>query len=174
MKKLNLGCGNRIMEGYINVDYTQADGVDMVWDLEEFPYPFDDEEIDEIYANHVIEHLEPYRKVMGELSRILKKGGKLILAVPHPCWSLEACPYHKVRFNVGAFHYLIPGYDQIEQDALFSEILDLKITFHKGKHIYNYFVEWFVNLNDGIRNFYGQTCLCYLFPPYSIYCVLKK
>jgi len=34
MKKLNLGCGNDIRQGYINLDVAKLDGVDVVWDYE--------------------------------------------------------------------------------------------------------------------------------------------
>jgi predicted SAM-dependent methyltransferase len=58
MKKLNVGCGNRILPGYVNIDIVQGPGVDVVHDLNEFPYPFKDNEFDVIYADNVIEHVD--------------------------------------------------------------------------------------------------------------------
>ena len=40
MKKLNLGCGNDIRQGYINLDVAELDGVDVVWDVNKLPLPF--------------------------------------------------------------------------------------------------------------------------------------
>ena len=55
--KLNLGCGNDIKEGWVNMDYIGAEGVDVVHNLNRLPYPFPDNTFDSILASHVLEHL---------------------------------------------------------------------------------------------------------------------
>lgn len=65
MKKLHLGCGEDIKEGYINLDFLKMDGVDVVHNLNKFPYPFEDNQFDEVYASHILEHLDDLAKVMG-------------------------------------------------------------------------------------------------------------
>jgi len=84
MKRLNLGCGENKMNDYINVDIRPEINPDIVWDLEKFPYPWEDSSIDEIYASNVIEHF-PYQiqdTILEEWHRILKSGGKLIIICP--------------------------------------------------------------------------------------------
>ena len=83
MKKLNLGCGEKKQEGYINIDREASLSPEIVHDLNKFPYPFEDNEIDEVYASHVLEHLDRPFLVMAELHRIMKPGGKLLIKVPH-------------------------------------------------------------------------------------------
>ena len=83
MKKINLGCGLDIREGYINVDMVPGPGIDVVHDLDKFPYPFKNNEIDVVYASHIIEHLNDLPKSMAELKRICKPGAKIIIRVPH-------------------------------------------------------------------------------------------
>jgi predicted SAM-dependent methyltransferase len=56
MKKLNLGCGKEILEGYTNLDAIKLEGTDVVYDLNKFPYPFADNYFDEILAKSVLEH----------------------------------------------------------------------------------------------------------------------
>jgi len=82
--KLNFGCGTRELPGnWVNVDKTSNSNVDVVHDLNVFPYPFDDNSVGFIYMNHVLEHLkEPY-DVVVECHRILKPGGLLEIIVPH-------------------------------------------------------------------------------------------
>jgi len=55
MKKLNLGCGEDYKEGYINLDILDNEFVDVIHDLNKFPYPFKDDEFGEIYIHHVLE-----------------------------------------------------------------------------------------------------------------------
>lgn len=49
--KLNLGCGKDIKDGYINLDVRYIKGVDVVCNLNSFPYPFQNDVFDEIYCN---------------------------------------------------------------------------------------------------------------------------
>jgi len=83
MKKLNLGCGQWIIPGYINQDVIDLPGVDMVFDLDKFPYPFEDSTFDEIYSAHVLEHVQDLGEVMQELTRICKPGSDIKVVVPY-------------------------------------------------------------------------------------------
>ena len=58
MKKLNLGCGKKILKGYINLDCVKFPGVDKVHNLNKYPWPFKDNEFDEIYCDNILEHLD--------------------------------------------------------------------------------------------------------------------
>jgi len=89
--KLNLGCGFKATQGYVNVDITERDGVDLVYDLNHTPWPWDDNSVDEIMANDALEHLAPLGKAEGqmnivavlqEIHRVLKPHGKLVARIP--------------------------------------------------------------------------------------------
>jgi predicted SAM-dependent methyltransferase len=80
-KKLNLGCGKEIKEGYINMDMVDF-GQDIVRNAEN-GLPFDSESIDEILAKHFLEHIFKIKFVLDECYRVLKKGGIFIIEVPH-------------------------------------------------------------------------------------------
>lgn len=86
--RLNLGCGNNKMAGYLNVDSQQACAPDQVVDLEAFPWPFEDNSVEEIVMSHVLEHLgetkEIYLSIIKELYRICKPGAEINIKVPHP------------------------------------------------------------------------------------------
>jgi predicted SAM-dependent methyltransferase len=51
--KLNIGAGNDIRNGWINHDIAELEGIDIVHDLNKFPWPFEDEQFSEIVANDV-------------------------------------------------------------------------------------------------------------------------
>lgn len=83
LKKLHMGSGTNLKEGYVNLDKANIPGIDVRHDLEIFPYPFEDNEFDFVEATHVLEHLNDIPKVMRELWRITKKGGMIKIGVPH-------------------------------------------------------------------------------------------
>ena len=83
MKKLNLGSGEFQKEGFINVDYYSVSKPDISHDLNQFPYPFEDNEIDYLESFHCLEHLENPFRVMKEIHRICKNGAKIWIKVPH-------------------------------------------------------------------------------------------
>jgi SAM-dependent methyltransferase len=81
--KCNLGCGQFPKAGYVNVDIDSRAKADIFHDLSQLPYPFEAESFSLIEMHHVLEHLPNTILVMGELHRLLKPGGALVISVPH-------------------------------------------------------------------------------------------
>jgi SAM-dependent methyltransferase len=85
--KLNLGCGDKILSDYINVDIVQSRAgfrPDVLCDLRRLK-PFKDASVDEILSVHVVEHFWRWevRDTLLEWKRVLKGGGKIILECPN-------------------------------------------------------------------------------------------
>lgn len=83
--RLNLGCGPRLLSGFINVDLPNnwsGKQPDVVSDIRSLP--FGDGYADEVHAYHVLEHLYRWEAetTLTEWLRVLKPGGKLILELP--------------------------------------------------------------------------------------------
>ena len=57
MIKINLGSGDKRIDGYANLDKFDTFNPEYVHDLETFPYPFKDNEISNIMLSHVLEHI---------------------------------------------------------------------------------------------------------------------
>jgi hypothetical protein len=83
--RLNLGCGMKRHEGYLNVD--RFGEPDLRHDLEDTPWPWPDDSVSEILLNHVLEHLgrDPmvYLEIMKELYRVCRDGASIRVVVPH-------------------------------------------------------------------------------------------
>lgn len=83
--RLNLGCGAKRLEGYLNVD--KYGNPEFRFDLETFPYPWQDNSVAEIEMHHVLEHLgqqtETYLKIIQELYRICQPKARINITVPH-------------------------------------------------------------------------------------------
>lgn len=106
MKKLNLGCGRDIKKGYVNLDFCRLKGVDCVHDINKFPWPFKNNEFDEVYASHILEHVDDLTKVMKELKRICRKDARIFIRAPHfSCGVSYRDPTHKRLFSYFTFDY---------------------------------------------------------------------
>ena len=101
--KLNLGCGRDLKEGYINLDVVDYGG-NQIHDLNSFPYPFEDNTFDEIYASHVLEHLNNFYNSITELYRISKPNAILIVYAPFFLnTKYFGDPDHKIPFSIRTF-----------------------------------------------------------------------
>ncbi|MFC1884327.1 methyltransferase domain-containing protein [Thermodesulfobacteriota bacterium] len=81
--KIYFGCGKHKKEGYVNVDIVQLPTVDVVHNMNVFPYPFEDNSADEILLIHILEHLPDTIKVMEEVWRICKNSALVKIDVPY-------------------------------------------------------------------------------------------
>ena len=86
--KLNLGCGNKKLDGYINIDGSDHCKPDLLFDLENTPYPFQSNSVDEIRMKSVLEHFplesKKFFKLIKEIYRICANKAKIYIECPHP------------------------------------------------------------------------------------------
>lgn len=164
---LDLGCGKKKRPGAIGVDYSDRHDADVIHNLNIFPYPFNDDEFDEIYLDNVLEHLDAPMRVMEEVHRISKLGGEIKVIVPYfrSVWAFID-PTHKHFFTVDSFSFYDPNhiicqrYDYVETRfqvvrVVFNETL--KNGFVKGgimklanrwPHGYEHYLSHFFPLDD--------------------------
>jgi hypothetical protein len=83
--KLDLACSDIKQDGFIGIDIEERPGVDMVMDLEQFPYPIPNNCASFLLASHFVEHVKPWLMVpmMNEWWRIAKDGCQLMIATPY-------------------------------------------------------------------------------------------
>jgi len=77
---IDLCCGANAPEGYIGVDRTPSGQV--VWDLDDAPWPFTDSSVGVVRAFDALEHLRDPVQTMTEIYRILRPGGWLLSLTP--------------------------------------------------------------------------------------------
>ncbi len=118
MDILNLGAGNRLVEGAVQHDLTRhRPEIDVVWDLNDLPWPWADNSFDLIIACAVLEHLRiNLLESVNECWRILRPGGVLYAKLPY--WDSDNSyrdPTHYWRFSLGTCDIFDPttkyGYD---------------------------------------------------------------
>ena len=80
-KILDIGCGINKSENVIGMDISNLSGADIIHDINKYPYPFDDENFDEIICSDtfilVNNPIEFLREVSGEnLATQMTNSGK--------------------------------------------------------------------------------------------------
>lgn len=87
MRKLNLGCGFDKCEGFVNADNFPGCSPDLLFDMEETPWPLTDNSFDYIQMKHVLEHVgadfATFARVMAELYRVTAPNAIVEIHVPH-------------------------------------------------------------------------------------------
>ena len=107
---LDLGCGNKLREGAVGIDFNDRTQATIIHDLNVFPYPIEAESFDEVYLDNVIEHLGSVIGVMEEVYRITAPGGRVKIIVPYfrSIWA-AIDPTHTHPFAVNSFDYFDPS-----------------------------------------------------------------
>lgn len=90
-RKLNLGCGFDLREGYLNVDMNVWHKPDLLADVRKLGF-LPAQYYEEILAQDVLEHLPRTEtlRVLAHWNRPLKMGGKLYFAC-RACWASRTC-----------------------------------------------------------------------------------
>lgn len=87
IRKLNLGCGFDIRPDFINADSFSECKPDILLDVEQADWAFEDNRFDYILMKHVLEHVgkdfADFARIMRNLHRILSPAGILEIHVPH-------------------------------------------------------------------------------------------
>ena len=143
VRKLDIGCGERKNEGFDGMDLRELPGVDIVWDVEKFPWPIEDETYHLVVCAHLIEHLKPWLSLnfMNEVWRICHEGATFAIAMPYPgSDGYYQDPTHCNGWNQYAFEYFDPSkelYDVYKpkpwkiDKVLWNSIGNLEATLYK-------------------------------------------
>src|SRR3990167_4643725 len=113
--RLDLACGNNKQKGFIGIDITKKETkADIEHNLlKDFPWPFEDNSVDEVFCSHFLEHIpqgdgyhDPLWDFFNELWRILKPGAGVRFVCPYYT-SVRAFqdPTHHRFINEPMFQY---------------------------------------------------------------------
>jgi len=171
-KVLDIGCGNHKVKGSIGLDSVKIEGVDIVHNLNKFPYPFKKNTFDVIYANQVLEHLEaPLNDILEELCRICKLDGRIKILVPHAL-SVGAFtdPTHVKYFTYFSFDYFGSN-EQSYYSKTRVKILKRKFLYMTGRKS-SKLLRPLERLINSMPKIYSHF-LAFIFPISTLYFELK-
>lgn len=109
---LHLGCGMSRMEGWTNCDLHATPFADVVFDVQQ-RWPFEDNQVREIYASHMLEHIGDFNAFFKEMWRVLEPNGNVCLRMPFGGHRLAwTDPTHLKAWYAESFCFLQPGYGE--------------------------------------------------------------
>jgi len=136
--KINLGCGEKLKKGYINIDLNKL--ADFRLDLRK-KLPFKNNSIDFIYSKHFFEHIDYLDSTaincLKDYLRVLKKGGEMRMVIPD-------------------MEKVFKAY--VNKDLRFFDLIDIELVVPQSKE-YSSVIDY---VNYGIYQF-GQHRYCYDF-----------
>jgi ubiquinone/menaquinone biosynthesis C-methylase UbiE len=129
MKILDVGCGGNKITGSLGIDRIALTNVDIVHDLDLFPWPFDDNYFDSIVFKHSIAHLNDILLVMNEVHRIGKSGATIEIITPHfSCDNYFTDPTHKHPMGFRSMNYFCDNLDDWKYKYIDASF-DLSIAY---------------------------------------------
>jgi len=109
-RAVQLGSGiSTLLQGTLNLDINLNTNPDVICDLN-VRFPFRDDVFDMVVAISLLEHLNKFFDVMGEIHRIAKSGASVHILVPH--FSSAAAfvdPTHRQLLSARSCDYFIAG-----------------------------------------------------------------
>ena len=102
METLNLGCGTDYREGCVNVDLRREVKADVYGNAQDLP--FKEGIVSKALVFSVLEHMPDLPKVLSDLARVVRRGGQLIVRVPHYTGTSSWANIEHVKsFSLGAW-----------------------------------------------------------------------
>jgi|SRR3989344_545310 len=164
MNKLHLGCGKDIKKGYVNLDSVKLEGVNIIHNLNIYPWPFKKDEFDYVLSNHALEHLDNIIKPLEEIWRITKNKSLISIEVPiFPSIGAMADPTHKQFYTYRTFDYFRPQDSLNYYSKARFNIISKRIIFSKPL----FFCTWFFNLSMSMQKFYTNF-LSFFIPAFAL------
>ena len=120
-RRLNLGCGNEVLDGFVNVDIHGRPGIDVVHDLTKFPWPLPDNHFDEVRFQNVLEHLPDTIRTIEEMWRVCAPNAAVDIRVPY--WNSRWAwmdPQHVRPFHECTFDFFDPSKKYFRERPYYS------------------------------------------------------
>jgi hypothetical protein len=108
--RIDIGCGRNKQPGpdVVGLDARPLPGVDIVHDLETFPWPLPTDSVRVAFMSHFFEHVKPWLTLplMAELHRVMLHDGQVLAAGPYGAeFRFVQDPTHCNPINEATFAY---------------------------------------------------------------------
>ena len=135
-RRLNLGCGEDVRAGWVNLDVLALPGVDVVFDLDSGPLPFEDASFEAVDCFELLEHVADHLGLLAEVHRVLRPGGRLRVQAPHfTSRNAHLDPTHRRAFSVDTLRFCVRGdpFARYAGLARYAALESARITFDRDR-----------------------------------------
>jgi len=133
-RRLNLGCGVDKRADCLNVDANPAVAPDLLWDLDQRPFPLPRDHFEIIHANDVVEHLDDLVGFMTEVHALLAPDGRVIITTPHfSCANSFTDPTHRRHLSWFSFDYFTDDSPWSFYSKVRFDVAKRLLAFHTGR-----------------------------------------
>jgi SAM-dependent methyltransferase len=109
---IDIGCGFNKQPGFVGMDKRDIEGVDIIHDVEIFPWPLADDSCAVAVASHLVEHIKPWLQIdfINEAWRVLEPGGIFAISTPYAeSFGYLQDPTHCSPWNEATVEYFCAG-----------------------------------------------------------------
>jgi predicted SAM-dependent methyltransferase len=117
--RVNVGCGEKPIDGYVNVDLRALPGVDVIADAHRLP--FDPGTLDEVASEHLVEHFREHHarsRLLPYWKSLVRSGGRVRIVCPN--WAAMLERLHDGRMTLHEFKLVTFGWQDYENDDHFA------------------------------------------------------
>jgi SAM-dependent methyltransferase len=168
---LDVGCGRFKSEpDAIGIDVSPRSAADIIWNLDEFPWPLENDAFDRILMSHIIEHVRDVTRTMAEIFRVGRAGADVLVVTPHfSSHNSFTDPTHVRHLAARSFQYFTgEDFATFTGSRVRFSIEELDLTFGKnfvldgmGRWLARRNLEWY------------ERHAAWIFPAQDIRCHLK-
>ncbi len=168
MKRLNLGAGRNVRNGYINQDIFQFGNIDDVFDFNQYPWKYQDNYFDEIRIWNCLFLAKDFVRFMNEVYRVAKANAKVVIKTQF-FLSTESANYpnNPTQTNYNSFDIFLKNNEFNIKTGVEFEIPKKKWIFSENRFLRR--LNFIPNI---FPKFYGRF-LYFLFPANKLYFELK-
>jgi len=137
IRKLHLGAGENVIEGWLNSDLIPKDTKVIFLDITQ-RFPFENGTFDYVYTEHLIEHISMEKGffVFKECYRVLKPGGVIRVSTPDLHFLIDLFKPEKTEIQKQYIQWAIDT--NIHQACMYSEVFVINNFFRSWGHQFIY------------------------------------
>jgi len=168
---LDVGCGTRKVEAAaIGIDVSPRSGADIIWDLNQFPWPLESDKFERVHMSHIIEHVQESPRTIEEIHRVARDGAEVLVVTPHfSSHNSYTDPTHRWHLAARSFEYFSGAdFASFTGSRVAFDVSQVELTFG-GNFVLDGLGRWLARRNIE----WYERHAAWWFPALDIQCRLK-